>query len=139
MGYWRQVPGPWTDYTPTLTQSGAVTKTVTRAKYIQLGKTVHVNVYLTITGTGTANNVVLVGLPVASVADGITIGAGRIYDASGPDLLYRSVMCLASTTTVRFEGGNTTLANGLGGSGQPFSAALASGDIVEFTGTYEVA
>lgn len=136
----------WATYTPAITQSGDVTKTVTYARWVQLGKTVHVVVTLAVTGTGSANNRVTVSLPVtahASLTGGVaTIGSGRIFDSSA-GVVYRGVPVCQSTTTVRIEAtGHTTTGiagDGLGAVGTPFTAALASGDIVEFSATYEAA
>lgn len=71
----------WTSYTPTLTQTVTVTKTVTYAKYIQVGKTVHTNVQLTATSSGTAAGRIRFGLPVTAAAPNLTvIGAGYVND-----------------------------------------------------------
>lgn len=137
-GTYAPLSGAWTAYTPTLTQSGAVTKTVDRAKWVQIGKTVHVHVFLTVTGTGTANSTVTVSLPVNLLLAGITVGAGRLYDDSA-GAVYRGVVVGDGTTAIRIEGGNTTAGGGLGASGHPFAAALAVNDVVDFSATYEVA
>ena len=50
----------WVDWTPTVTQSGSVTVTVTRAKYKLINKVCHLNVLLAITGAGTANNAIVI-------------------------------------------------------------------------------
>ena len=56
----NQIGAAWETWTPTVTQSGSVTCTVTYAKYAQIQKLVVASAYLTVTGTGTANNPVLV-------------------------------------------------------------------------------
>lgn len=127
----------WSSYTPTLTQSGAVTKTVTRAKYVQLGKMVTVSLDLTVTGTGTASNAVIVGLPVtAASASDNQIGSGIVFDASA-GLLYQGAVVLASTTTIAMYGPATSPVGYLGT--QQFTAALASGDRITGTIIYEAA
>lgn len=128
----------WTDYTPTLTQSGAVTKTVTIGRYCQDGKRVHFQVYLAITGSGTGSNNILVGLPVAAAAawTDSTIGSGRVYDSSA-SALYRGIVVTASTTTAKIEPASSTTGGGLGLT--TMTAGLASGDVVECCGTYEAA
>lgn len=127
----------WTSYTPTLTQSGAVTKTVNYAKYLQMGKTVFCNVMLTITGAGSANNVVLVGLPVtASTSSAVVIGSGFLYDQSVGGLWTHAVR-LASTTTVEFLATGGGSQQGL--TGALFAVALANLDQVEFSIVYEAA
>lgn len=132
------VPGAWTAYAPTLTQSAAVAHTVNRAKWVQIGKTVHVSVFLTVTGTGTANALVTVSLPIAALFGGMTVGVGRIYDDSA-GTVYRALVVGEGTGAVRWEGGNTTAGGGLGPAGQPFTAALAVNDVIDFSATYEVA
>jgi hypothetical protein len=127
----------WTSYTPTLTQSGAVTKTVTYAKYVQMGKTVIVNVLLTCTGAGSAANSVVVGLPVtAAQSTNQAIGSGYLFDASVP-LNYRAIVSLASATTVFLNPAASTVADVLGNTS--FTAALASGDLISIFAMYEAA
>jgi hypothetical protein len=123
----------WTSYTPTVTQSGAVTKTVTYAKYKSYGGTVEVIVDLAITGTGTGANAVTVSLPVTAASSGtIPVGFGWIFDTTA-GTNYKAPVYLVSTTTVAFvgTGGNLGVSE--------FTAALASGDAVRFTARYEAA
>lgn len=128
----------WTDYTPTLVQSGTVTKTVNYAKYQRIGRTIHFRLKLTVTGSGTASNAVVVGLPVACVetAD-YTLGQGFLFDSSA-SLSYKCVVSPASNANSLFllptDG---TVANVLGVTG--FTAALASADVIVLAGTYEAA
>lgn len=125
----------WTAYTPTLTQSATVTKTVTYAKYQRVGRTITVNMIMSVTGAGTASNNILIGLPVASAAAGnITSGAGFIGDSSAA-LNYTGAAVLASTTTVGIVA--NVGAGFLGASAM--TAALASGDSVGLFVTYEAA
>lgn len=127
----------WTSYTPTLTQSAAVTKTVTYAKYIQIGKTVIAEINLTCTGTGTAANTVLVGLPpVAAASPNFTpVGTGYIFDSS-VNLIYRAIIDHFSGT-FRFLATTSTASAALGA--DTFTAALASGDEVKLSIAYEAA
>jgi len=136
--------GAWTSYTPTVGQgaTGNIAKTVTRAKYTQIGKTVFVSMKLAITGTGTASSAVSVTLPVtASVAGGNQIldGTGYIYDNSAL-FLYTGVPSLISTTA--FSLFPTTEPVGLAGlylGLSVFTAALASSDGIDAAFTYEAA
>lgn len=129
--------GAWTSFTPTLTQSATVTKTVTSATYMRVGRTIFVEYRLTVTGTGTAANAVLVGLPVtARGGTGTIAGSGSIYDSSA-NLSYKGLAEFASTSTVRFLPTETTVANFLGVTS--FTAALASGDVVAGFLIYEAA
>jgi hypothetical protein len=129
------VTGAWGTWTPTVTQSGSVTVTITEARYKKIGRTVYLRANLSVTGSGTgANPVVIGGLPyTAQQAEYVEIGVGHIFDFSAGDDF---------TGIVRFRNTNNTLemlntrANGtLGSSG--FTAGLAASDIVSFSGHYE--
>jgi hypothetical protein len=127
--------GALTSYTPTLTQSGAVTCTVTAATYIRVGRTIIGTVKLDVTGTGTAANTVTVSLPVtARTISSEAIGSFAIRDSSA-SLWYAGTAVGFSTTSV--AGVVNGVANPLGSSS--FTAALASGDIVTVQFQYEAA
>lgn len=129
--------GAWTTYTPTLTQSGAVTKTVTYAAYMKIGRLVIGNVALSVTGTGSAANIVLIGLPQTSGTSAlISPGSGYIFDSSA-SALYKGVVTLNSTTTVSLAATTTTTGGRLGT--EAFTAALASGDLIAVSFMYEAA
>jgi hypothetical protein len=72
----------WVDYTPTLTQSATVTKTIVIARYCQFQKTIIGQVVLNATSAGTIGNAVRIGLPIAARTGGAVLGSGYIYDAS---------------------------------------------------------
>lgn len=132
--------GAWTTYTPTLNQSNTVTATVTRAVWARYGRTIHFQVFLAVTGTGTANNQVTVSLPATAASSGFTvIGGGYISDSSAGPANYVGITYLASTTTAGLQSTNSTALGLLGFSGTPFTAALASGDTITIAGTYEAA
>lgn len=129
--------GAWTAYTPTLTQSTTVTKTVTYAKYTRIGRMIVAQIILTCTGAGTAANMVAIGLPVAAAAPLFTVtGQGYIYDQSA-NLVYRGIADLFTTTSVRLLATNSTVSAGLGQ--DTFTAALAAADEVKLSVTYEAA
>lgn len=136
----------YTGYTPTLTQSGAVAKTVDagRTRYAGTsGSTVKVQGFLTVTAVGTANNVVTFTLPsglnvAGTPASGYTIGVARLYDSSA-GTVYRGMVVTVDATTCRIEDPFSTGGNGLGVSGARFSAALDVGDVVEWSVQYEAA
>jgi hypothetical protein len=128
--------GAWTSYTPTLTQSGSVTNTVSYAKYVRLGRTIIANVFLTVTGTGTGGAAVIVSVPVAASISGYTAGTGKIYDSSAT-VAYNGTAELVSTTTVRFWPASADSTNVLGVT--VFTAALASSDQVHMHVIYEAA
>jgi len=124
----------WTSYTPTLTQTGAVTKTVDYAKYVQVGKTVVGSVSLTVTGAGTTNTDVLVGVPVtAAVGSGVVIGMAQVFDDSA-GASYLGVCRLASTTTLDMMRDGATAPIG-----QTPNFALASPDLIRLSFHYEAA
>jgi hypothetical protein len=128
--------GVWTDYTPTLVQSSAVTKTVVLARYFQFQKLVIVTIVMNVTGSGVGANGVTIGLPVAArTMNNQIVGSGYIFDNGGvgPQFTYT---CSASLST-------TTSFNCLYNAGSPWgsnpSYALASGDQLAFVLTYEAA
>ena len=123
----------WTSYTPTLTQSGAVAKTVTYAEYVQIGNFVWVQVSLTATGAGTGNNAITVTLPFAASSTAGVSGAAFVLDANVNS--YVGTARGVTTTTVAFfqnQGGGTAI-------GQSPNFALANTDIVQFSAFYEAA
>jgi hypothetical protein len=67
--------GAWQSYTPSWTQSATITKTVNWARYTQLGKWVQGSIKMTASSAGTANNKMLVGLPVNASADNFIVGS----------------------------------------------------------------
>ena len=122
----------WTTYSPTVTQSGAVTKTVTYCKYKSYGGTLDVSGYLTMTGAGTIGNTITVSLPSGiqfATTTELTIGEGRITDASVPST-WPVLVQIASATTVKFI--RTDIASPTAYAGVDPSFALASSDILAF-------
>jgi hypothetical protein len=123
----------WVDYTPTLTQGVAVSKTTVVARYCQFQKTVIVNIMMNPTSSGTGGSALTVGLPIAARANNNQIvGQGFIYDNS-PQFNYNVSAYLASTTTFNalYQGGSPW--------GTSPSLAIANGDQIQFMITYEVA
>ena len=123
----------WETYTPTLVQSTAVTKTVTNARYGQIQKIVFGALHLVVTGTGVANHVVNIGLPIAARTGsiGAIIGGGFIYDAS-TNATYNMAAIQTSTTTIGFlyqTGSEWGISPNL---------ALAASDQLRFDFFYEV-
>lgn len=130
------VQAAWSTYTPTLTQSGTVTKTVTYAAYCQIGKQVTCTVRLDATGAGTGSNLITVSLPVTAAYAASILPAGifYFYDSSATTY-YVGMAGLASTTTV--AGQRDGVAGRMGGTSP--TAAIASGDQIGFSITYEAA
>lgn len=124
------------NWSPTITQTGSVTRTVTYGRYWQTGKRVHATCYLSVTGSGSGTASILLSLPVTSVSMGAfqALGSGWINDASG-SVHWDGTVCFNSTTScglrtkgdVGFVGATATAFN------------LASGDIISFTLDYEAA
>jgi hypothetical protein len=133
----------WTTWTPTLTQSATPTKTVTYAKWTQLAKQVTFMMYLDVTGNGTAANAIVVGLPTAGAVGGgaflPTFGNASLFDVSAGQ--WFGITCrFASTTTFNIQSGTDTNGRALiGATGAAFAGALASGDIIMASGSYEAA
>ena len=127
--------GAWTTYSPTLGQPGAVTYTATYARYQKIGRMVTVSVFLTVTGTGNAATKVTVSLPFTAVqAANMAVGSGMIVESS-PAATLPGIVLIDSTTTAAMGPSNATTGNYLGV--VQFVNALASGDIVTMTFTYE--
>jgi hypothetical protein len=126
----------WTSYTPTLTQNATVTKTVTYAKYQRVGRTIFFIVELLVTGTGTASNAIIVGLPVTAASANKIIGSGIVFDTSAT-ALYKGLVNLLSTTTVALYWTGDTTVSSIGVVGM--SAGLAVNDQVQLSGFYEAA
>lgn len=127
----------WTGYTPTLTQSGAVAKTVTYARYQRVGRLIVAQVLLAVTGTGTVSTAVFVGLPVtAATSNSTIIGSGKIVDASA-GTAFRGIAEVATSTTAGLLPTSSTVNNYLGAT--DFTAALASSDTVSISIMYEAA
>jgi len=101
--------GTWQDYTPSWTQSATITKTVNFARYTQFNKIVMGSVKMTATSAGTANNKVLVGLPVAASSNQFALGTMNFYDDSGTDQFSFGVpfsVFYETSTTISFGNGS---------------------------------
>lgn len=127
----------WTDWTPTVTQSGSVTVTVNYARYSVVNNTVSGVARLTVTGSGTiANNIVIGGMPAAAQPT----NAGNANDAIGS-------IIISDTGTARYQGVLVALTAGgwvgivhntpSGGMGIVPSFALANTDVIGFVFNYE--
>lgn len=121
----------WTAYTPTLTQSATITKTVTSAQYSRSGRIIVGQATLVATSAGTAANAVLVGLPVASAGAGPVGGQMFVLDAS-TGIWHVGPALMATTTSV---GMAVQGATGFFGA----SITIASGDNIRISFQYEAA
>lgn len=124
------------DYVPTLTQGATVTKTITSANYMRIGRWVVGETTVVCTSTGTASNAILLGLPVPAVAVGQNIGDVFLFDASVP-LGYTGVLVTnGSVASIFIDGTNGAFA---GATGSGFTAALTTNDQLRARFAYEAA
>lgn len=124
----------WQSYTPQVRQNGNRTSTVTRAVYTRLGRTIIFEIYVVVTATGSASNVIDVSLPVTAEGNTNVVGSWYFYD-SGGGVNRTCVAALNSTTTVSGVMDNST--NYFGAS--VYTKALASGDAILVKGAYAAA
>jgi uncharacterized membrane protein len=139
--YLNHTGSAWTGYTPTVAQSTSPTMTINRAGYWQSGRNVTVSVVATVaSGTGVANNGIAVTIPVTSVTmpAGTPLGSGWILDLSAA-IYYPCIATWVSTTTIGFFTTTTNTNVNAGQTGSAMSAALATGDVIAFTISYETA
>ena len=129
----------WSTYTPTITQSGSVAKTMNYGKYAQFGKFVMAQVDMTITGSGTSGNIITCTLPVnrAYTTTAYTIGSFYAVDQSTASIFRGIVRTTAGAQTISFFDavGGVSLGNG----GGAYTFGLANTDLLQFTITYEAA
>ena len=130
--------GALTSWTPTVTQSGAVTFTNTQSRYTRTGRWIQGQSRMIVTGGAAVggNNVVISGLPATASLNDDVIGTAFIYDSSATTI-YTALAVLSSTTTVTFRD-TTTVGGGQLGS-LVFTAALAVNDLISFNFSYEAA
>ena len=128
------INGQWASYTPTLTQSGTVTKTVTYSRYQRIGRLIRFQCYLAVTASGTANNPITVSLPETAAQASLPVGTMYWYDASA-GVNFINPAWLASTTTAGglIHGAATQIGQTQAG----WPNQLASGDAILFDITYE--
>ena len=123
----------WTSWTAAVVQGGAVTSTASpRNAYQRVGRLIVAQFAVSITGAGTAGQLVTVSLPVNSAATSIVTGVAWIYDASATTR-YVCACEIVSASTVAFahdtSGGNLF--------GQAPAVTLASGDLIRGAVTFE--
>lgn len=131
---------PWTDWTPTVSQSGSsVSCTVTEAKYAIIDKVCHIYADIAVTGDGSASGdaaIVIGGIPSAAQPahydSHFAVGSGLVLDAGTASIGAQLIAVTAST--FKFLGYNVGNYVGL----VP-NFALANGDQITLTGTYRIA
>jgi hypothetical protein len=131
--------GGLTSWTPTVTQSGSVTVTNNASTYQRMGRLVTAFFDLTVTGSGTGNNDVVISMPVACRTGISVIGGAQLFDTSAT-APYIGHCRTSSTTAFRLHATNI-LDNGKSGvlGSTTFTAGLASGDTITGFITYEAA
>ncbi len=126
----------WTTFTPTVTQSGSVTVTVTSARYKLVDDLCTMQVRLAVTGTGTAANAIIVGgipaaaQPAVSGNDNV-IGTFMALDTGIAH--YAGAVVAVGASDFRFYNAGDGAYMGV----SP-AWALASGDSISFQASYEV-
>lgn len=128
--------GQWTAYTPTVTQSITVSKTVTYSRYMKLGRTVIFECYLAITSSGTANNAITITLPATAAQASLPVGWFYWY-SSGSAANFINPAWLTSTTSLGGLIHGTAQQMGQTQAGWPNQ--LVSGDSILFFAIYEAA
>ena len=127
---------PLTDWTPTITQSGDVTFTNNGAKYSVENGIAFLTASMTITGTGTtANAVIIAGWPtsIAPTATGTSGHTGTAVIFNSGTAFYVGACVFSSSTNIKFV---VHLAVDFVGIAPGF--ALASPDTITFTIIYQL-
>jgi hypothetical protein len=126
--------GVWESYTPVLDQNGTRSATINYAEYVVINKMCIVNVDLTCTTTGSANNIIQVSLPVASVSGIAGSGSGTFFDSSATDV-YLLAAVVSSSVGVVFQA-ETSTGNNFGATP---NVTLGNNDVLSFSIVYQVA
>lgn len=125
----------WQSWTPTVMQLGAVTVTVTFARYLVMGQMVMLEAVLNVTGAGTVGNAIVIGglpaaiRPVNAISNVHVLGTMNIADASA-GLHFIGALVHAGVDSMQGIRDNTGVFIGAG-------FALANGDTIGFNATYE--
>ena len=123
-------------WTPTITQVGNPTKTVTYARYQQVGKIIAAYWKLAVTSAGTTNNPITISVPVTAKQSDQYCGQFIFTDQSTGSI-YVGIAQLASTTTVQGLLSSTSGVTSVIGSTP--NLPLASGDTLWGSIVYEAA
>lgn len=124
--------GAMITWTPTLTQSGALTLSASAGRYMRIGNLLVAHFTITINSAGTGGNAItLGGLPVNASSTGRIFGAA-FYNDNGTTF-YNCFTHLSSTSAIVFVSGG---ANGFLGAAPSFAAA--AGDTLTGGFVYDV-
>lgn len=132
--------GAWNAWTPQIDQgaSSNVAKTIAYADYVRVGKYVTAQTVLSLTAAGTSGSEVTVTLPVSRAYSGSSshvVGTAQVIDSGANVWLCAAMGVSGDATRVKFVPTGTS--TGVGAS--PNAFALASGDLIAFSVTYEAA
>ena len=129
--------GAWTAYTPTVGGTGWAIGNGTAAGYHrQLGKTVHFRIQITFGSTSTFGSSALRVTAPATGAGYTNTTIAELYDSSAAAHYLAHIIWFSSSTLEVYTVGTNGLGAGVT-STAPFT--WASGDILQVSGTYEVA
>lgn len=134
--YWAHTGGAWNAWSPSVSQAGiAVTATASNAGYFRAGRLITFNMVVTMTATSAGSGDVSVSLPVAAAtANAVLLGIGMINDVSASTFSL-GFATPNGTTLMRFRSVSGNLYLGNAG----FTVALATGDVISASGSYEAA
>lgn len=131
-----QGAGYWVNFTPTVTQSGAVAVTTNFCRYMVVNKIVHVDMYLSVTGSGSAGNAVAINISAVPAAYRPTSGSmvGPYYYLDSGTSVYAAIAYMFSATVI--YGVCHAEANNLGITP---NFAMANGDEIRINGSWRIA
>lgn len=129
----------YTTYDPTVAQgtNADISYTGTYVKYSRSGKTISLNINITLTEVGDDNNSISITLPVAASASGLVIGSGYYWAAAGNQ--YPVNVYLSSTTTIILQRTDVLLSTNNVAVGVDPNIATANNDIIKIICNYEAA
>ena len=135
------VHGALTSWTPTCTQSATPTFTISNATYQRVGRWVEGWARLTFTATpGTANNAILVGIPIAAVSSTFgVVGVGHWFDSSAGTYGGFHLSTASTTTCQLLDSTQFTTTPLLGVTGSGNANAVANADVISYSFAYEAA
>jgi hypothetical protein len=122
----------WTTYTSTITQLGNVTFSTQVSRYCQIGKLIHWQFSLAVTGSGTISNAIRINLPQTAQANATysNYGTMHVYDASANTHYTGHAFAYSTTQAGMMLNTGTTYFQ---------TIALASSDIISGHIIYEAA
>ena len=134
---WLVLDEPWQAFAPTLFQAVSVAYTTNVLRCRRSGSIGHVQVRITVTGTGTAANPVIVNLPWNALNTQLFAnGTADVFDSSA-NFDYPAQVFVSAANAFDMRATNTSSADRRLGVAS-FTSALANNDIVLATFSYEV-